>query len=100
MAAMEAQAAGCLPVVAATGALPETVRGGCVLDPNDHDAFVANCVSILEKGADLDAARADMAKTALLNFDISSLATEWLAAFEKINEPERTDRTLRAEVGV
>ncbi len=100
MSAMESQAAGCLPVVAATGALPETVGSGCLLDPNDHDAFVANCVSILEKGADLDAQRADMATAALLNFDISSLATEWLAAFEKINEPERTDRTVRPQVGV
>ena len=100
MAAIEAQAAGCIPVTAATGALKETVRSGCLIEPRDHDGFVRNCVSILEKGSDLDTTRADLSQSTLLDYDVNQLAAEWLALFQSTNEPERTDRTLRAEVGV
>lgn len=100
MAAIEAQAAGCIPVTSNTGALAETVKHGCQLDANDADAFVANCVSILEKGADLDATRLAMSTSTRRDYAVADLAAEWLATFEKPDESQRTDRTLRAEVGV
>jgi glycosyltransferase involved in cell wall biosynthesis len=51
--AMEAQAAGCVPVTTAEAALPETVKHGILIPPPDNDAryaeaFVANCVNLLQ----------------------------------------------------
>lgn len=83
MASMEAQAAGCIPVVSTTGALPETVTFGTPLPPYRTDDFVYACVKILEKGSDLDTYRKDMAAAALTRFDIKTLAAEWSALFSK-----------------
>lgn len=82
MSMMEAQAAGCIPITSAAGALPETVLNGLVLplDATD-DAYVAALDGVIRKGTDFFTQRAEMSASALTRFDIKPLAADWLERF-------------------
>jgi len=82
MAAMEAQAAGCLPVMANRFALTETVKYGTLLDPTDENAYVAAVSGLLTKGHDLDTYRQECSDWARKTFDNDALAADWLKHFE------------------
>jgi glycosyltransferase involved in cell wall biosynthesis len=88
MSAMEAQAGGCWPVCAATGALPETVRRGTLLPP-DGDLVGLSVAAIRERFAlgEQPAERAEMSAAALRDFSVSTLAEEWLALFDRAPVP-------------
>lgn len=82
MAVMEAQAAGCIPVVSRFAALEETTKHGSLIDPDDDAAFVRTVSEILTRGHDLDDYRAAMAAEAIKSFNISDLAAAWIQLFE------------------
>lgn len=83
ISAMEAQAAGCLPVCTDYGALKETVDYGIRIpfDASD-DAYIQAIDSIFKKGSSYDDYRKDCAKWAQEKFAVGPLAKEWLARFE------------------
>lgn len=81
MAALEAQAAGCIPICGDTGALKETVQFGALLDPSKEDDFVSAISKIVSKGADLDTYRSEMSDTVLKAYDIKALAADWVKEF-------------------
>jgi tetratricopeptide (TPR) repeat protein len=81
MAAMEAQAAGAIPVVYPTGALEETVFVGHKCKTRDEACGAIR--KIITLGHDLDDERFKMAAEAKERFDIKALATEWLELFSK-----------------
>lgn len=83
MAVMEAQAAGCLPIVSNTAALPETTFAGTLCDPDSDDEFVKAIVKVAERGKDLTTYRAETATKALERFNISDLASYWINLFNK-----------------
>jgi glycosyltransferase involved in cell wall biosynthesis len=85
--AMEAQAGGCVPVCSNIAALPETVKHGILIDPNDGgDRFVAECVRLLtDEGYRQPIADAGR-KHALANLTWRGLAAEWEAMFKRAME--------------
>lgn len=87
--AMEAQAAGCVPVCTRLAALPETVKHGVLIDPGDSDRFIAEVVRLLKD----DSYRAPLAaagrRYALENLSWAALAGEWEAMFGRIGEENR-----------
>jgi glycosyltransferase involved in cell wall biosynthesis len=79
MSSMEAQMAGCFPVVGATGALPETCsKWGTLLDPTNESHF-ADIAAIAMKAP--DAERVAMADYAKRTFNVQDLAASWLQHF-------------------
>jgi glycosyltransferase involved in cell wall biosynthesis len=94
MTAMEAQAAGCLPIVSDIAALKETVQYGLRLDPADHDTFVRAICEVLDKGSDYDTYRAEMSDWARKTFAFDSLVTALLQEFEcQTSPPSLTQRS-------
>jgi glycosyltransferase involved in cell wall biosynthesis len=79
MAALEAQAAGCIPVTSDMGALKESNKHG-VLVPKEasDDAYVSAIHGIFSKGADLDTHRLEMSESILSSYNFDALAAEWL----------------------
>jgi glycosyltransferase involved in cell wall biosynthesis len=98
--AMEAQAAGCVPVTSRLGALPETVKYGVLINPpNDspeyHKQFVSETVRLLR---DRDY-RLSLSTPALFhareNFGWAAVAAEWIAVFKQ-GIAEKADSPLPA----
>ena len=82
ISAMEAQAAGCVPVTTAIAALPETVKHGVLIPPPDDSpqyasAFIENVVRLLQD----ESYRLKLATAgrhyALSHLDWSGVAKEW-----------------------
>lgn len=86
ISAMEAQAAGCVPVTTRYAALGETVKCGVLLDPGpDYQShFIAEVVRMLSD----EAYRAPIAdagrKWALENLSWAALAADWIAMFDRL----------------
>lgn len=79
MVAMEAQAAGALPVYFPTGALPETVFSGFACD--SYDDAIAKIRHVWAKGPDLDSARVTASSEAIARYNLDDLADHWAALF-------------------
>ena len=84
--AMEAQAAGAVPVTSAVAALPETVKHGFLVEPGPNygrkwvDAVVGMLSDEYARSRIAAAGRAH----ALENLSWSALARDWLAMFERL----------------
>ncbi len=84
ISAMEAQAAGCVPLTTAHGALVETVKHGVLIGPNDPNApqrFIDECVSLLTNGQRQENFAWNGRRYALESLSWSALAKEWAAMF-------------------
>lgn len=87
ISAMEAQAAGCLPVCSNAAALPETVKHGVVVDITKPDAPQIWFDAVVRALTDEDWRRpqAEAARAyALANLSWSALAAEWEALFARV----------------
>jgi glycosyltransferase involved in cell wall biosynthesis len=87
--AMEAQAAGCVPVCSAVAALPETVRHGFLFDTNDMEVgrkWVEKVVELLQR-EDLrgPVARAGR-EYAMSSLSWAAVARDWSAMFGQLIE--------------
>jgi glycosyltransferase involved in cell wall biosynthesis len=85
--AMEAQAAGCVPVASSEAALAETVKHGILLDNKDPETprrFVEECVHLMQNDAFRTAAAEAGRKWALENLSWRALAEDWVKMFERI----------------
>jgi len=99
ISAMEAQAAGCVPVTSALAALEETVRYGFLLKGRDSDdsykdAFVRRVVSLLkDEKLRLGYAEAGR-KHATKNLDWDGVAAEWEAIFAEASAAQLAQSIL------
>lgn len=93
--AMEAQAAGTVPVTTNLAALAETVKHGILLPPPEGsdayaDAFVSSVVALL-KNEEVRSKIGDSGRRwALANLGWDKLASEWESIFMKVIEQKRT----------
>lgn len=88
ISAIEAQAAGCVPVTSALAALPETARWGILIPGNNgmpeyQQQFIAGVVGLL-KDEDKRATIAAAARQWALGLTWESLAREWEAMFRDL----------------
>lgn len=81
MSVMEAQIAGCIPLISPTAALKETGFAATFCETDDQ--LITATRGVFAKGHDLDDFRTDMAAQARERFDVKSLAREWLELFDK-----------------
>ena len=98
--AMEAQAAGCVPVTTNLAALRETVKHGVLLNPpNDTETYARDFVDYVVNLLTDDLYRSSLAdlarKYALDNLDWSRVAEEWLRIF-RIALTEKAESPLPA----
>lgn len=92
--AMEAQAAGCVPVCSAVGALPETVKHGVLLDNNDPrtpELFVENVVAMLTREEQRGQLAAEGRRWALANLSWKALAVDWVKMFAEVGAAAAAD---------
>ena len=84
--AMEAQAAGCVPVTTRFAALAETVKHGILLDSNQEygQQFVDHCVRLMTDEAYHRSFAEPGRAHALANLSWASLAKEWSKMFDKL----------------
>jgi glycosyltransferase involved in cell wall biosynthesis len=103
ISAMEAQAAGCLPVCSNVAALPETVKHGILVDVTRADAPQAWFQSVVRALTDEEWRRpqAEAARAyALENLSWRALAGEWEVLFARVAEELRANPLSKyVEVG-
>lgn len=87
--AMEAQAAGCVPVCPPLAALAETVKHGVFVEGGD--AFVAACVRLLKDEEYRLSFAEPGRKYALANLTWRGLAEEWERMFRSIERENKTN---------
>jgi glycosyltransferase involved in cell wall biosynthesis/tetratricopeptide (TPR) repeat protein len=91
ISAMEAMAAGCVPVHSGVAALAETVKHGVTVPLDQPQKFVDECVRLL---TDEDYRRPianEGRKYALESLSWSSLAKEWVDMFGRVEQELRAD---------
>jgi glycosyltransferase involved in cell wall biosynthesis len=86
ISAMEAQAAGCVPVTTALAALRETVKHGVLIDPPPEtegyaETFVRYVVSVLKDHESYQAIAEDGRQHALANLSWTGVAHHWQGVF-------------------
>lgn len=89
ISAMEAQAAGCVPVVARVAALAETVKHGVLLNPPETtaafgDLFVNVVVEMLTNEAVRGPCAANARAMARVSYGWDKVAAEWEASFAEL----------------
>jgi glycosyltransferase involved in cell wall biosynthesis len=84
--AMEAQAAGCVPVCTSVAALPETVKHGVIVDQGDSERFIEEVCRLLKDEGYRRSFADDGRKHALENLSWKGLAGEWEAMFGRVVE--------------
>ena len=91
--AMEAQAAGCVPVCTALAALPETVKCGILIKPSSTygQEFVDACVDLLTSEHHRGSLAADGRLHALENLSWRALAGAWSKMFDDVGAAVATD---------
>lgn len=93
ISAMEAQAAGCVPVCSRFAALGETVKYGILLDggPQYGQQFVDGCVKLLTDEG-FHASYADPSRQwAMNNLSWAGVAKDWIEMFHKVEADVRAD---------
>lgn len=98
ISAMEAQAAGCVPVAAAMGALPETIHHGFVLKPpatseEFQNAFVSRVVSLLKDNKLREKYAEGGRQYAFEHHAWSKVATQWIKQFRTMLSDDTQEGT-------
>jgi len=81
MAAIEAQACGCLPITTDDFALKESVQYGHRASYDNSDEFISTALGVLAKGEDLRDYREAASKWAIETYSATSVASKLLSQF-------------------